>query len=125
MATNRKKKDSEHPGMINKREDSPHDWERFANSWAVRLLRPLGLWLLNRRLVSHVHFEWDLREETGEFWELYGWRAGPIIIPFSGPRRNSVMEMTTPEVLAIWKQLMGHPKFRIVMFQRESNKTED
>jgi hypothetical protein len=81
--------------------DLPEDWVRLGGSWVVRVLRPAGLWLRDKGWAKHVYRVWDRREVNGEYWEMFGWRIGRMVIPFSGPRRNRLKEMTTPQTLQL------------------------
>lgn len=80
-------------------------WKLIGRLSIIKELRPLGLWLRDRGFARNAHLEWDTRKENGEFWEFHGWRIGPFVVPFGEPRRNRIMEWTTPQVIAVWKLL--------------------
>ena len=80
-------------------------WTWVGASHLAKKLRPLGLRLRDAGCARHVHKIWDMRKTNGQYWEMYGWGIGPIVIPFSVPRRNTIEEMTTPEVLRFWAKL--------------------
>jgi hypothetical protein len=88
---------------MNTNNDTPENWMQLGKSALVRFLRPLGIWLRDKRLARHVHRIWDTRSTNGQYWEMYAWSIGPLVIPFSAPRRNQIEEWTTPRVLALWK----------------------
>lgn len=95
-------------------EDTPENWMQLGNSQLVQLLRPLGFWLRDRGLARQVHRIWDTRATNGQYWEMHGWAVGPFVVPFHAPRRNSLEEMTTPQVLEMWDlatRILGYRAF--------------
>lgn len=77
----------------------------LGDSLLVERLRPGALWLRDNGYTKQAHLIWDHRSTTGQYWELFGCRIGPVVWPFSAPRRNKIEEWTTPRVLALWQKL--------------------
>lgn len=95
--------------VMNSIDDTPESWEQLGRSALVRLLWPIGVWLRDKGLARHVHRVWDTRKTNGQYWEMFAWAIGPVVVPFSEPRRNQIEEWTTPRVLELWKALERRP----------------
>ena len=94
-------------------DDTPESWAQLGSSALVRLLWPIGIWLRDKGFARHVHRVWDTRSTNGQYWEMYAWAIGPVVVPFSAPYRNQIEEWTTPRVLKLWqafeRRLMQEP----------------